>query len=322
MNTLYAWPYNLSLAIFLLGCVLLDALFGDPEEWPHPVRLQGAVLRRLEPWARSFCLGPGLGGFLAVSILALGSMVVVWVLTRLPFLGELAALYLGYAGLALGCLVREVTHVLSLVDDGRFVAARDRLATLVSRETDSMDEEEICRALGETLAENFNDGFVAPFFWLALFGPMALWGYKAVSTIDSMWGYRTQALARLGYAGARADDLLAWIPARLSAVLLYCVGLMQGRFFSWQKMMMEARTMDSPNAGWPMSAAAHVALVSMGGPTTYHGEIKEKPWLGPVGQAWSTDAVRRIRKSVIMAAFLGTLFLTVAGSFLSWWSLG
>ena len=320
-EALYDLPLNLSLLVFLLGCAALDLLFGDPADWPHPVRLIGRALDRLEGWARRSWLGPLLAGGVAVAGLAGASMLLVRLLTGLPLLGEMLALYLGYAGLALGCLLREVQAVLNLLESGRLAAARVHLAGLVSRDTTDMTEEEVLRALGETLAENFNDGFVAPFFWLSLLGPAALWGYKAVSTVDSMWGYRTERFEELGKAGARADDVLAWVPARLAAFLIWMAGWMLGKRAAWKDIAADARTMDSPNAGWPMSAAAHAAGVSMGGPTRYFGEIKDKPPLGPLGVIWSATGIRRMRRVIVAAAAVAAASLTVLGSTLAWWSL-
>lgn len=322
LDTLYDLPLNLALLFFLLGCAGLDLLFGDPEEWPHPVRLVGALVNRLEDWARNFRAGPVAGGGGAVALVAAGSGLAVFGLSRLPFLGELLALYLGYAGLALGCLLRETSRVLALLRGGRMAAARAHLAGLVSRDTAAMDEDEIRRAVAETLAENFNDGFVAPFFWLALLGPGALWAYKAVSTMDSMWGYRTERFELLGKVAARADDVLAWIPARLAALWLWCIGLALGRHASLERIAREARTMDSPNAGWPMSAAAHVAGGGMGGPTSYFGEIKNKPVLGPASQPWTDQALGRLRLAVILAACMHILGMGLLGSWLEWWRLG
>jgi len=321
LEALYDLPLNLSILVFLLGCAALDLLFGDPADWPHPVRLIGRALDRLEGWARRSWLGPRLAGGVAVAGLAGASMLLVRLLTGLPLLGEMLALYLGYAGLALGCLLREVQAVLNLLESGRLAAARVHLAGLVSRDTADMTEEEVLRALGETLAENFNDGFVAPFFWLSLLGPAALWGYKAVSTADSMWGYRTERFEELGKAGARADDALAWVPARLAALLIWMAGWMLGKRAAWQDIAADARTMDSPNAGWPMSAAAHAAGVSMGGPTRYFGEIKDKPPLGPRGVIWSATGIRRMRRIIVTAALLAVAALTFLGSDLAWWSL-
>lgn len=321
LEAFYDLPLNLSLLVFLLGCAALDLLFGDPSDWPHPVRLLGRILDRLEGWARRSWLGPRLAGAVAVAGLAGGSSMLVLLLTGLPLVGEMLALYLGYAGLALGCLLREVQAVLSLLESGRLAAARVHLSGLVSRDTADMTEEEVLRALGETLAENFNDGFVAPFFWLSLLGPAALWGYKAVSTVDSMWGYRTERFEELGKAGARADDLLAWVPARLAALLIWTAGWVLGNRASWKAVAADARAMDSPNAGWPMSAAAHAAGVSMGGPTRYFGEIKDKPPLGPQGVGWSAAGIRRMRRVIVASAALAASSLTVLGSTLAWWSL-
>ncbi len=321
-DTLYNLPLNLSLFVFLLGCAALDLLFGDPRDWPHPVRLIGKTLERLEDPARNFFLGPRVGGALSVAAVALGCALLVLLLTGLPLVGEILALYLGYAGLALGCLLRETSAVLRLLETGRLAAARAHLAGLVSRDTEDMTEDEVCRALGETLAENFNDGFVAPLFWLCLLGPSALWAYKAVSTVDSMWGYRTARFEELGKAGARADDILAWMPARLAAISIWATGWLLLRPAAWEPIARDARGMESPNAGWPMSAAAHVAGVSMGGPTRYFGEIKDKPFLGPLGVPWSAQRIRGMMRTLLLAALLCALTLIVTGSYLSWWTLG
>lgn len=321
-DILYNLPMNLALFVFLLGCVGLDLLFGDPRDWPHPVRLVGWGLHRLEGPARQFWLGPRLGGTLAVAGLVVISATAAHALARLPLAGEILALYLGYAGLALGCLLRETEAVLALLESGRMTAARVHLAGLVSRDTQDMDEHDILRGLGETLAENFNDGFVAPFFWLCLFGPAALWGYKIVSTADSMWGYRTDRFRDLGWAAARADDVLAWIPARLSALCICMAAWALLRPVSWTRMAGDARTMDSPNAGWPMSAAAHAAGVSMGGPTSYAGTIKDKPMLGPRNVPWTADKIRDMRQILTLAAVIGALLLSALGSGLAWWQLG
>lgn len=314
-------PFDLSLLIFLLGAVLLDLFFGDPKDWPHPVRLLGRALTVSEHWARHCFLGPVVGGGMVVIGLAICSFYLTTTLVRWPLMGELLALYLSYAGLAWGCLLHETGTVLALLENGDLAAARVHLAGLVSRDTADLDEQDTYRALAETLSENFNDGFVAPLFWLALGGPATLWAYKAVSTTDSMWGYRTERFARIGKVGARLDDILAFIPARLSAICIWCAGLLILRSRSWMQIMAEARRMDSPNAGWPMSAAAHVVGAGMGGPTRYHGEIKNKPRLGP-DLAWNSIRIRTLRQVVQMAALLAAACIIALGTWLAWWTLG
>lgn len=321
LDNLYAAPFNLALGIFLLGCVVLDLLFGDPKDWPHPVRLIGAGLNALEGWGRGFLLGPFLGGAASVLGITMLTGLVAWWLTALPLIGELLALYLGYAGLALGCLVRETAAVTRLLEHNKLDQARTLLAGLVSRDTTHMDRNEMYRAVGETLAENFNDGFVAPFFYLAFFGPVALWMYKAISTADSMWGYRCARFEQVGKAGARLDDILAWIPARLSAVAIWLAGWLCLRPASWTRISTEARTMASPNAGWPMSALAHTAGVSMGGATRYNGGVADKPLLGPHNVPWSGRHLERMRRIMLVAAGINTILLTGLGSWLELWTL-
>ncbi len=321
-DALYTLPLNLALLVFLLGCVGLDLLFGDPQGWPHPVRLIGRGLDLCEKWVRGVGIPLRLGGQIALVVMVVLCAGSVWLLTSLPLVGELAGLYLGSAGLALGCLLRECGIVLELVESGQLGQARRHLGGLVSRDTAEMNASEILRSLGETLAENFNDGFVAPFFWLALCGPIGLWAYKAVSTMDSMWGYRTERFEALGNAGAKADDLLAWIPARLSAVCIWLAGMMTLRFTSFGALVRDAEKMESPNAGWPMSAAAYVVGVSMGGPTRYFGQMKEKPLLGPTGQEWTPGKIRQMRKVLALAAALHVAVFAVLGSWLDVWSVG
>ncbi len=288
----------------------LDLRFGDPAFPPHPVRGLGKLLELLERPARS--LGSeAVGGVVAVLALCGLTALAAGALLRLPMgLGLLAGVYLSWSGLALGSLLRECRDALQIVESGDLEAARRAVGMLVSRRTDEMERPDLCRSLAETLSENFNDAFVAPFFWLVLFGPLGLWLYKAVSTVDSMWGYKTPRWRRLGWFGARLDDALAFIPARLSVLFLYLAGLGSG-LGAWPgfgTIRRQAATMTSPNAGWPMAAAAWLMNASMGGPTPYEGGIVDKPRLGPEGAPWTPERVRGllalVRSAGIVAAGL------------------
>jgi adenosylcobinamide-phosphate synthase len=184
---------------------------------------------------------------------------------------------------------------------------------LVSRDTAVLDARGVRRALAETVSENFNDGFLAPLFFLVLGGPGLLWAYKAISTMDSMWGYRTAAYRELGWAPARADDVLAWIPARLSALFLAAGGLVLG--LKWRgalaKTAVQAQEMDSPNAGWPMAAAAWLLGAGMGGPTSYSGTMKPKPWLGPAPGEWTDGKLACLERLCLVSALLAVLLFAV-----------
>lgn len=286
----------------------LDLALGDPQGWPHPVRWIGWSAQRLEGLGRLLSGGSpsrawGLGATLILLLaVTLGYGLVAW----LPLLGLLAKVYLAYAGLALGCLLREGRRVNALLDAGDLEGARGALAMLVSRETAVLDEAGCRRTLAETLSENFNDGFAAPLFWLCLAGPLGLWLYKTVSTLDSMWGYRTPEYADLGRFAARTDDLLAWIPARLSFAVLLCCGWLLGldAGAARRNAPRDARSMESPNAGWPMAAAAWLCGCGMGGPTVYFGKLKNKPVLGPEGAAWTTLSLQALERLLFWSAVL------------------
>ncbi|MGE4553869.1 MAG: CobD/CbiB family cobalamin biosynthesis protein, partial [Desulfovibrionaceae bacterium] len=158
----------------------LDLALGDPPGAPHPVRLIGRAADLVEAWARSDERHLRLKGGLAVFALAALSGSLVYLLDAIPYLGWACAVYFAYAGLALGCLLREGRAVARLLNEDRLIDARRRLAGLVSRDTANMGPDALRRSLAETLSENLGDGLVAPLFFLVLLGPPGLWAYKAV----------------------------------------------------------------------------------------------------------------------------------------------
>lgn len=286
----------------------MDLLLGDPRWLPHPVRWIGHAAQWLEPRARRLTgLGLRGAGMLCVLLLALGSGLAVHLLSELKLIGLFFTLYFAYAGLALGELQDCARDALEFIEEGDLPAAREAVGELVTRATDDMDESALRRTLAETVSENFCDGFVAPLFYLVLGGPALLWAYKAVSTLDSMWGYKTDEYRDFGWAAARGDDLLAWIPARLTAGLLLLSGAMLG--LDWrtakERFRADAAKMESHNAGWPMAVSAWLAGGSMGGPATYFGVARNKPGLGPAGEAWTSARLRLLLRLQLVAAIAG-----------------
>lgn len=304
----------LVLTLFSLPFVafLLDLLLGDPQRLPHPVRLLGLWLDWLEPRARRLGLPLMFAGLLCVAATASASYAAVSFLCSIKYFGLILLVYFSYAGLALGELLASARAAQRLIqDDARLNEARQAVGMLVSRSTAEMDAQELRRTLAETVSENFCDAFVAPMFYLVLGGPALMWAYKAVSTMDSMWGYKTERFRELGWAAARADDALAYVPARLSALLLLIVGALLG--LNWRQALArfraDAAQMDSPNAGWPMAACAWLVQGGMGGPAIYFGEMKLKPVLGPAGQAWTHEKLVRLSRLVLFSGFAGVLLL-------------
>jgi adenosylcobinamide-phosphate synthase len=286
---------------------VLDLGLKDPQGWPHPVRWIGKILEGLERLALTQdLLNLRAAGLACLSLILLTALLLLSILISLPLLGFLISLYLAYAGLALGSLLQSARQVLSSLELGNLEQARLDLGLLVSRDTSSLDREDICRTLAETVSENFNDGFVAPMFYLCLGGPVLLWLYKTVSTMDSMWGYKHGYYQELGWAGAKLDDLLAWIPARLSAGLIIICAYFSGLDIkkAWQQSKEQAKAMESPNAGWPMAAAAWSLGAQMGGPAMYQGRIKQKPLLGPAGTSWGPAKLKKLLRLLLLAGCL------------------
>lgn len=286
---------------------VIDLLLGDPRFLPHPVRWIGSWLNWLEPRARGLKMSLRAAGALCVAATAGLCFAIVHGLTEVKLAGMLFMVYFAYAGLALGELLDCAKDVVEMLEEGALDEAREALGELVSRSTTHMGEGEMRRTLAETVSENLCDGFVAPLFYLVLGGPALMWAYKAVSTMDSMWGYKTEEYREFGWAAARADDVLAYLPARLTGWLLIGAGALMK--LNWreakEKFRADAVKMESPNAGWPMAACAWLMQGTMGGPAVYFGTAKNKPHLGPAGQEWTLEKLKRMFRLVLLSGILG-----------------
>jgi adenosylcobinamide-phosphate synthase len=293
-------------ALLTALAVFLDLLFGDPSRLPHPVRAIGAAYAALDALADRKGLRTRFFGALCVLAVAGVSGGIVFGATHLPGIGWVLTLYFAYAGLALGELLRQGRRAAQFLNENNMEAARNVVGGLVSRDVSCLDAAGLWRALAESVAENANDAFVTPLFWLALGGPGALWIYKAISTADSMWGYRTERYRLLGWFGARADDVLAYLPARLTAVVMvFAASLLgKGREVLLHDIVADAKKSASPNAGWPMAAAAWLCGGSMGGPTVYFGKMVEKPRLGPQHGLWDANRFSLLSRLVLLTGFI------------------
>lgn len=160
---------------------------------------------------------------------------------------------------------------------------RETVSMIVGRDTRDLSESGVCRAAIESLAESFSDGIVAPMFWLAVAGLSGGIAYKAINTADSMIGHKTEKHIDFGWAAARADDVLNWLPARLSVLWLVLAAVVVPGASPWRALAVarrDARLHDSPNAGWPEAAMAGALGVRLMGPRTYDGELVNKGWMG------------------------------------------
>lgn len=260
---------------------IADKLFGDPSWLPHPVVGFGKMIA----WGEHrFNKGTHLilkGGLLAVcyvvAIYALTSFLLLHLLGQtVPMISWILSAILIYYCLAGTTLISEVEMVFKALDRS-LEEGRKQVSRIVGRDTSQLSDQEIRKAALETLAENLNDGVVAPLFWLMLLGVPGMMAYKMVNTLDSMIGYRTQRYLYFGRVAARMDDVANYIPARLTALLMILVAC-KPRLLSFVRQFGNQHA--SPNSGYPESALAGILNCQFGGTHIYFGERIEKPFIG------------------------------------------
>ncbi len=268
--------------------LLIERLVGYPpglfRAVGHPVTWMGALLTWLEAQLNSGearrWKGVAALAVLLVTSLAV-SLAIVWVTRLIPF-GWLLEAVVASSLLAqkeLGRAVKAVADALAVsLDSGRFAVSH-----IVGRDPHALDEAGVARAAIESLAESTSDGIVAPLFWMLLLGLPGIVLYKAANTADSMIGHRTERYLAFGWASARFDDLVNWIPARLTALLIAGAAFLVPRAdpeHAWGTALRDAKKHASPNAGWPEAAFAGALGLALGGPRSYAGETHDLPTFG------------------------------------------
>ncbi|MGG7665369.1 adenosylcobinamide-phosphate synthase CbiB [Dyadobacter sp. BHUBP1] len=264
----------------LIAGYLLDLRLGDPDNWPHPVRVFGNAIALGEKW-----LNRGRFRFLKGAILSITLVVLVfYFFYRLnALLLHAPAMYLVinsicvYYGLANHSLIAEGRAVFSALENEGLEAGRKQLSRIVGRDTSNLNAQQIRVAVLETMSENLSDGVVAPLFYYALAGVPGMMAYKMINTMDSMLGYRSERYEWFGKSGARLDDVANFMPARLTALLMVLVtGSRRGLRFVFKF----GHRHKSPNAGYPEAALAGILDCRFGGANVYHGQVVDKPFIG------------------------------------------
>ena len=278
----------------LVIAMLLDAVFGEPrmlwDRLPHPAVLMGRLVAFLD---RTFNTGQDRKskGVLALSLLCFTAAVIGSLLSQFGWVIEIIVAAILLAQKSLIDHVKAVaTGLRKSIEEGRIA-----VSMIVSRDTKDMNEAQVARSAIESAAENFSDGVIAPAFWFLVGGLPAMLVYKFVNTADSMIGYKTEQYLEFGWASARFDDLLNWIPARLSMLLIV---VFAKRPVNFRAIVSEAKRHKSPNAGWPEAAMARAINVALAGPRSYDGKLQQLPWVNETGRQTITaddvDAAVRI----------------------------
>jgi len=264
---------------------IIDRLFGEFGFIRHPVIYIGDTIDFFEK------------KFYQDSVVR-GCLLVLFVLAISGTLATVIYLYLAYLPLWINILASAfiasmfIAHNMLRQSVAAVITAEDKraaIAQLVSRDTENLKESDIYKAAIETYAENLSDGVVAPLFYLLLFNLPGIVIYKAVNTMDSMVGYRNERYEKFGKCAARLDDILNYIPSRITAVLIMLAGK-QKHIFAFYK---DGKKHESPNAGHPITAMATVLKIQLGGDTAYFGEVKKKATFGEGRAQLCADDIKR-----------------------------
>ena len=288
---------ELSILAVVLGFVL-DLLIGDPHWLYHPIRLVGALISALEKLLRGVFPKNKNGELTAgVFLLALTAGITTgcaWGLLYLagrihPWVRFVLETVMCYQLLATKALKDETMKVYTALSQGDLKQARYAVSMVVGRDTEVLDETGVTKAAVETVAENASDGVIAPLLFLAIGGAPLGFFYKAVNTMDSMVGYKNDKYLYFGRAAARFDDVLNYIPARLSGALMsaaasFC-GLDAGT--AWKIFLRDRRNHSSPNSAHTEAAAAGALHIQLAGNAYYFGKLYEKPTIGDPTARWN-----------------------------------
>jgi adenosylcobinamide-phosphate synthase len=295
----------------ILIAVLVDLLLGDPRWLPHPVRLIGWLAARVELVARKLIRHERAAGIIATLVIVLatggGAAALIHGAAWLhPWVGDAVSIALLYTCFAGRDLERHSTRVFNALRAENLIVARQQLALLVGRDTAQLDEREITRATVESVAENLADGVTAPLFFALLAGPVGALTYKAINTLDSMFGHKDARYFYFGWASARLDDLANYLPARLTAPLTALAALLLGgrARAAWRVLRRDGRKHASPNSGLTEAAFAGALGVQLGGTNFYDGEPHLAPLLGEPQEPLQAAHIFRANALMMLTAFL------------------
>ena len=298
----------------LAAAYLFDWIAGDPEWFPHPVRLIGRGIdegeRVLRRPGQTHAAELAAGGVLTLGMVVVAYLstakTIAWMKERDRRLGFVAETLLAWTCLASRSLHDEASAVVNALEKHDIVLARQRLSRIVGRDTQSLSEQEISRAVIETVAESCSDGVIAPLFYMALGGVPLAMSYKAVNTLDSMIGHADDRYFYFGKIAARLDDVANFVPSRLTALGIITAALIEdasstAALETWRR---DGAKHKSPNAGQPESAIAGALQVRLGGENYYAGELLASPL---IGEEFARPTAQKAKQSIRMVAVVSVV---------------
>jgi adenosylcobinamide-phosphate synthase len=306
----------MTLEMQILAAIGLDLLWGDPRHLPHPVKGMGRLALALEAPLRSRITNPRLAGIVTtMMVVAATAGVAALLLTaayRLhPWAGDALSILLLSTCFAARDLAAHAWQVLGALRLGNLELARQRVGWLVGRDTAPLDQSGVVRAAVESVAENTVDGVTAPLFWAVLLGPVGALAYKAASTLDSTFGYKNERYLQFGWASARLDDVLNYLPARLTLPLTVAAAALLGLRpqHSWRIARRDWHNHPSPNSGWSEAATAGALGVQLGGPVHRQGKLTDMPYFGDTGEPLESRHIDEAVRLMLLTSLLAALVL-------------
>lgn len=303
----------------------MDLLLGDPHFLPHPVRFIGSLIAKTE----KYFLGKKerkdkkgnekqelrQGTYTVMIVLSVTTAVSALILfsayTINGYFGMAVETFMTYQILAAKCLKVESMKVYRCLKDEALPEARKAVSMIVGRDTDCLDETGVTKAAIETVAENTSDGVIAPMLYTALGGPILGFFYKAVNTMDSMIGYKNDTYLYFGRCAARLDDVMNFLPARISACLMILASFIGGKCFSGKRAYRiykrDNRNHASPNAAQTESVCAGALGIQLAGDASYFGKEVKKPYIGDCVRAAEYEDIKRANRLLYLTAWLGAL---------------
>lgn len=280
----------MSLTLYILSAVLIDRCLGEPQRF-HPLVGFGAWANYIEQrlWHANASRFVGL---IALILAVIPITLLIYGLERFIHADALIHPVLLYFCIGAKSLKQHSERVFAALDGQDIRQARHRVALIVSRETANMDALAVRRAAIESVLENGADAIFAPLFWFIVAGPAGAVFYRLVNTLDALWGYKNERYNRFGWAAARLDDGLNYLPARLTACSYALLGQTRKALNSWRRY---STLLESPNAGPVMSSGAGTLNIKLGGPAVYHGQLKNKPYFGGNNEPADHDIIKANR---------------------------
>ncbi|WP_415890644.1 adenosylcobinamide-phosphate synthase CbiB [Neptuniibacter sp. SY11_33] len=308
----------MSIALSLLIALLLDYFLKEPKRF-HPLvgfgNLAIAIEKRLNQGTAATNSQKRAGiiaWLLAVIPLSCIALIIDLLLSGSAVFSAVVGGVVLYLAIGWQSLLSHALAIAKPLNQGDLDSARTAVGMIVSRDTSELDEKAVASAATESVLENGADAIFAAIFWFCLLGIPGVVLYRLSNTLDAMWGYKNERFLHFGWCAARIDDLLNFIPARLTALSYALVGETKIALDSWKQ---QAPTWKSPNAGPVMAAGAGAINVSLGGAAIYHGEVQQRPPLGPVGgdqpSAKSIEDACGLVNRVLMLWGIG-LYVTLA----------